>query len=66
MKVILNVDRKLFDNEIKARFQDFWDRVVEDLKTFQGSKEFVTLSGNFEIETATMLQTAFEEAIYGE
>ena len=66
MKVILNVDGKLFDNEIKVRFQNFWERVIVDLVDAKTNGNFENLCGQLELETASMLQIAFKNAEYKE
>lgn len=62
MKVILNIDEEIFDNEVRNKFNDFWNRVIVDLV----DDNFENLCGQLELETASMLQIAFKNAEYKE
>jgi hypothetical protein len=62
MKVVLNIDEEIFDNEVKNKFNDFWNRVIVDLV----DDNFENLCGQLELETASMLQIAFKNAEYKE
>lgn len=66
MKVILNIDEEIFDNEVKNKFNDFWNRVIVDLVDAKTNDNFENLCSQLELETASMLQIAFKNAEYKE
>ena len=45
-----------FENDLRNRFQDFFDRVIADI-------DYNGCCGNYEKETAEMLQRAFEKGM---
>ena len=57
MKIIIDVPEE-FSNDCILKFQDFWDRVVTDMKNMMSSN---LLCSNYEIETAEMFRKAFKE-----
>ena len=66
MKVTLDIDEEILDNEVKNKFNDFWNRVIVDLVDAKTNDNFENLCGQLELETASMLQIAFKNAEYEE
>ena len=66
MKVILDIDEEIFDNEVRNKFNDFWNRVIVDLADAKTNENFENLCGQLELETALTLQKAFKNAEYKE
>ena len=62
MKITIEVDDNLFLGEITDSFQDFFGRVVSDISS--NVNDHRGLSGNYELETAKMLKSAFENGTY--
>ena len=63
MKITLDVSDKLFRNDAENKFQDFFKRVIVDIAT-NLNNENTGLCGRYEMETATLLQAAFEHGKY--
>ena len=53
MKVIIEIPNYEFDNDVKDRFQDYFNRVKADIADS-------TVCGNYELETTEMFLASFE------
>ena len=53
MIVLLNIPNYEFDNDIKDKFQDYFNRVKQDIADG-------TLCGNYELETTDMFLASFK------
>lgn len=62
MKITIEVDDDLFSNEITDSFQNFFGRVVSDIRSNVHNHRGLT--GNYELETAEMLKIAFQNGTY--
>ena len=53
MIVLLNIPNQEFDNDVKDKFQDYFNRVKADISDG-------TLCGNYELETTDMFLASFK------
>lgn len=58
MKIIIDVNDKLFKKDVLNRFQDFFERVISDIATNM-NEDTLNACGRYEMETATLLKSAF-------
>lgn len=54
MKVLIDIPNYEFDNDVKDKFQDYFNRVKQDIANG-------TLCGNYELETTEMFLTSFKK-----
>ncbi len=57
MQIVIDIPEYEFKSDIEDNFQDFFQRVIVDI-----SNNNSTLCGNYELETAQMLLSAFKYA----